>query len=81
MEPTNEVIYSKISYIVDYYMRERDFTIAQSHDYIRKTGIIGMLKDTSTLLYLKPTNLLIGAINSYYKSNKEGMLRYLSNID
>lgn len=70
---------SKLGYLVKHYTKKYNFTEEQSYCYIRDTGIVDILKNNDSRLFLEPAELLIDAIDIFYSQSKNQMLDYLKN--
>ena len=73
----NIIVNSKIGWLTKYYMCKINFTESQAYCYIRDCGIIDILKNKDTRLYLESVDLIRDAIDIYYSQGQQSMIGYL----
>ena len=72
---------SKVGWLTAYYKNKLNTSEEKAYCYVRDSGIIDILNDKNTRLYLESVDLVKDAIDIYYKSGKSAMTDYLmSNI-
>ena len=68
---------SKIGWLTKYYAQLLNIEHSDAYIYIIKSGVIDILKDKDSRLYLEDVALLKDAIDIYYKHGSKQMKEFL----
>ena len=74
-------VHSKIGFLTNYYKIKHKISTEQAYIYVRNTGIVDILNNKDSRLYLESPEFLIYAIEKYNNEGRDAMIDFLeSNI-
>lgn len=70
-------VYSKIVWLTKYYIRKNKTSADKAYVHIKRTGIIDIIADRNSELFLESVELIVKAIDVYYEHGKRKMKQFL----
>ena len=70
---------SKIGWLTKHYMDGYGFTARQAYKYLYDSGVVDVLKDRDSRLFLESATFVVEAVDTFYLHGSQEMKKYLTN--